>query len=218
MTARESSAVEKAVEAVLLGSSVLSAAASFGCSRSSVHRALRRRGQLNRPRTMSEKSQLAAKAVAAGELVKDVAKRLGMNASGIYRAAHRYQQILRQGEAPTTAPSRTHVSRPAVHAPEVMPLGDPGQPACSDPPVTPLLEFMRTLNEEPERLEEFVASLEGPSGKPRTAMYLYQLAGNRHPNPSLRLAHAIVHQSRQFAIEMGCDPLTYEDLLIGKFG
>ena len=52
--------------------------------------------------------------------------------------------------------------------------------------VTPLLAFMRALNEELERLEEFVASLELINGKPTTGGYLYQLAGNPAPNPTLR--------------------------------
>lgn len=199
-----------------MGSSVVGAAASFGCSRSSVHRALRRRGLPTQLHTLSEKSQLAAKAVATGEPVKEVAERLGMNPSGVYRVAHRYQQILAQGKTIPAAPSNTRISVPLCRSREAPPPHEPETAAHTDRSVTPLLEFMRMLNEEPERLEDFVASLEGPSGKPRTGMYLYQLAGKPRPNPSLRLAYAIVHQSRYFASQMDCDPLTYEDLLIGK--
>lgn len=82
--------------------------------------------------------------------------------------------------------------------------------------VTPLLSFIRALNEVPERLEAFVAALELVNGKPTTGTYLYQLAANPVPNPNLRLAAAIVHQSKKFAEQMGVAPLSYEDLLIGQ--
>jgi transposase-like protein len=82
--------------------------------------------------------------------------------------------------------------------------------------VTPLLRFIREINEYPLELENFVASLEIPSGKRRTGVYLYQLAAAESPNPSLRLARAIVEQSKLFGSRLMVQPLTYEDLLIGK--
>ena len=82
--------------------------------------------------------------------------------------------------------------------------------------VTPLLSFIRELNIVPERLEAFVASLELVNGKATTGTYLYQLAGNPVPNPTLRLAAAIVQQSRAFAHAMDVPPLSYEDLLVGQ--
>ena len=82
--------------------------------------------------------------------------------------------------------------------------------------VTPLLCFIRALNEVPERLEAFVASLDLVNGKATTGGYLYQLATNPVPNPTLRLATAIVHQSKRFAEEMGVLPLSYEQLLVGQ--
>jgi hypothetical protein len=97
--------------------------------------------------------------------------------------------------------------------------------ALREPPegqvrVPPLLRFIRALNEaeretETEFLDQFVAALEPTNGKKTTKGYLYQLAGNERPNPTLRLAKAIVEQSRVFAPRVNTRPLAYEDLLVG---
>ena len=84
----------------------------------------------------------------------------------------------------------------------------------------PLLRFIRALRDAEKEtdtgfLELFRASLTPTHGKPTTRIYLYQLAGNKLPNPSLRLAKAIVEQSRVFGPRVNARPLTYEDLLIG---
>lgn len=62
----------------------------------------------------------------------------------------------------------------------------------------------------------FLKSLTSTHGKPTTKVYLYQLAGNTRPNPTLRLAKAIVEQSRVLGPRINQRPLTYEDLLVGK--
>ena len=86
--------------------------------------------------------------------------------------------------------------------------------------VTPLLRFIRALKDaekenETEFFDQFVAALTPTNGKKTTKVYLYQLAGNKLPNPTLRLAKAIVEQSRVFGPRVSARPLTYEDLLIG---
>lgn len=97
--------------------------------------------------------------------------------------------------------------------------------ALPEPPegkasVTPLLRFIRALNDaeketETKFLDQFVAALAPTNGKKTTKGYLYQLAGNELPNPTLRLAKAIVEQSRVFGPRVNARPLTYEDLLVG---
>jgi hypothetical protein len=87
--------------------------------------------------------------------------------------------------------------------------------------VTPLLRFIRQLQAKSKEdgrnyLELFLTAIEPTHGKPTTRVYLYQLAGKALPNPNLRLAKAIVDQSRVFAPRLGARALTYEDLLVGK--
>ena len=87
--------------------------------------------------------------------------------------------------------------------------------------VPPLLRYIRSLKKAEKEtdtpfLQKFLDSLTPTHGKQTTKVYLYQLAGDRLPNPTLRLAKAIVEQSRVFAPRINERPLTYEDLLIGK--
>lgn len=97
--------------------------------------------------------------------------------------------------------------------------------SLSEPPegrelVTPLLRFIRALKDSEKVtatkfLDQFLAALTPTNGKKTTKIYLYQLAGNELPNPTLRLAKALVEQSRVFGPRINARPLTYEDLLIG---
>ena len=85
----------------------------------------------------------------------------------------------------------------------------------------PLLRFIRSLKTSDKECatknyELFVDGLKHASGKERTGHYLYQLSGKAVPNPTLRLAKAIVEQTRIFAPRVSERPLSYEDLLIGK--
>ena len=86
--------------------------------------------------------------------------------------------------------------------------------------VTPLLRFIRALKDaekatETKFFDQFLSALAPTNGKKTTRIYLYQLAGNELPNPTLRLAKAIVEQSRVFGPRVSARPLTYEDLLVG---
>ena len=86
--------------------------------------------------------------------------------------------------------------------------------------VPPLLRFIRALQDasketETKLFDQFLAALTPTNGKKTTRTYLYQLAGNELPNPTLRLAKAIVEQSRVFGPRIGARPLAYEDLLVG---
>jgi hypothetical protein len=79
--------------------------------------------------------------------------------------------------------------------------------------VTPLLRFIRALKAaESETGTDFrslfIKALTATHGKPTTAGYLYQLAGKSLPNPTLRLAKAIVEQSRVFGPRVNERPLT----------
>ncbi len=85
----------------------------------------------------------------------------------------------------------------------------------------PLLRFIRALKAAEEEtgvnyMDKFLAALTPLHGKPTTEVYMYQLAGNPAPNPTRRLAKAIVEQSRVLGPRVNERPLTYEDLLIGK--
>lgn len=87
--------------------------------------------------------------------------------------------------------------------------------------VTPLLRFIRALKgaekeSETKFFDQFLVALTPTNGKRTTKIYLYQLAGNELPNPTLRLAKAIVEQSRVFGPRVAAKPLSYEDLLIGS--
>jgi hypothetical protein len=74
--------------------------------------------------------------------------------------------------------------------------------------VTPLLRFMRQLDSEQKK--EFANACS------TTPTYLYQLAAQPRPNPTLRMALAAVAFSKQAASKnFGVDPLTLEDLLVG---
>lgn len=48
-----------------------------------------------------------------------------------------------------------------------------------------------------------------------TLTYLYQLAAQQNPNPQLKLALAIVAESKRRAPKLMATPLTLEDLLVG---
>ena len=76
--------------------------------------------------------------------------------------------------------------------------------------VTPLLRFLRALTVEQQNL--FAAEVG------TTRVYLYQLAGQPHPNPKLQLAMALVAASKKWGKRVMAEPLTYEDLLIGTDG
>lgn len=83
--------------------------------------------------------------------------------------------------------------------------------------ITPLLRFLRALD----------ARARGPHGTVinqkkqfaeecgTTLLYLYQLAAQKHPNPTLRLAMLLVARSRAWASKVMTDPLEIEDLLVG---
>lgn len=73
--------------------------------------------------------------------------------------------------------------------------------------ITPLLGFLRALNVEQQTL---FADAVGT-----TRVYLYQLAGQPHPNPRLRLALAIVSESKRIAKRHMTRALALEDLLVG---
>lgn len=75
------------------------------------------------------------------------------------------------------------------------------------PKVTPLLGFLRALSKD--QREAFAAAVG------TTTVYLYQLAAQTEPNPRLRLALAITHESRRIAHKVKATPLTLEDLLAG---
>lgn len=95
------------------------------------------------------------------------------------------------------------------------------EPPDGSAPVTPLLRFIRALKSAESEtgtdfFSLFLKSLTPMHGKPTTKVYLYQLAGNAMPNPTLRLAKAIVEQSRVLGPRVNERPLTYEDLLVGK--
>jgi hypothetical protein len=88
-------------------------------------------------------------------------------------------------------------------------------------PVTPLLSFIRSLqaarkSSGRDYLTMFLDALTPIHGKPTTKVYLYQLATNPMPNPTLRLAKAIVEQTRVLGPRIEARPLNYEDLLVGK--
>jgi hypothetical protein len=73
--------------------------------------------------------------------------------------------------------------------------------------ITPLLRFLRALTKE--QREAFA----GRSGT--TVPYLYQLAGDKEPNPRLKLALSLVHESERLGAKVMQKPLTLKDLLVG---
>jgi DNA-binding XRE family transcriptional regulator len=74
--------------------------------------------------------------------------------------------------------------------------------------ITPLLRFLRALTVEQQK--QFATEVG------TTRVYLYQLAGQPHPNPKLQLALAIVSSSRKWGKKVMEKPLTLEDLLVGN--
>lgn len=76
------------------------------------------------------------------------------------------------------------------------------------PIATPLLRLLRSMT--PPQKKQLAAECN------TTVVYLYQLAGSPHPNPTLRLAKALVDASRSkyWRKLTMCDPLTYDDLLV----
>ena len=75
------------------------------------------------------------------------------------------------------------------------------------PTITPLLRFLRALTVEQQTL--FAESVG------TTRVYLYQLAAQPAPNPRLRLAMALVTESKKVGKKVMQAPLTLEDLLVG---
>jgi hypothetical protein len=75
------------------------------------------------------------------------------------------------------------------------------------PTITPLLRFLRALNvEQQTAFAESVGT---------TRVYLYQLAAQPAPNPRLRLALALVNESKRVGKKVMQSPLTLDDLLVG---
>lgn len=75
------------------------------------------------------------------------------------------------------------------------------------PTLTPLLAFLRSLT--PEQREAFAAHVGTTTG------YLYQIAAQQKPNPRLRLALAIVSETKRIAPRLKTPVLSLEDLPIG---
>jgi hypothetical protein len=73
--------------------------------------------------------------------------------------------------------------------------------------ITPLLRFLRALNVEQQH--EFAAAVG------TTRVYLYQLAGQPAPNPRLRMAMALVAESKKWGKKFMTAPLSFEDLIEG---
>lgn len=76
---------------------------------------------------------------------------------------------------------------------------------------TPLLRFLRALS--PDDREAFCKACD------TKLLYLYQVAAKEEPNPTLRLAKALVENSRIWQKKipkvLKVAPLTYDDLLVG---
>lgn len=74
---------------------------------------------------------------------------------------------------------------------------------------TPLLRFLRAMGPDTQLKEQFAADCG------TTLLYLYQLAGQAKPNPSLRLAMALRQHSERLGKELRTPGLSFDDLLIG---
>jgi hypothetical protein len=204
MTARESAAVERAAQDVFEhGKSQAEAARTHDISYSSLTRALRRRGipplGPNRSSQGSPSLELSAQA----NRLESPTPQLSQPSSPIEDST--------ENANGTTWVSRPPRARAATFNHEQVPR-EKEKPQR----ITPLLRFIRELNEYPLELESFVSALERPSGKKRTGVYLYQLAAQPYPNPTLRLAKAIVDQSSIYGAKFQIESLTYEELLIGS--
>lgn len=111
-------------------------------------------------------------------------------------------------------PEATKSKKPrSIRTLEEAPEGNFGTP--------PLLDFIRAIkahdkDHDTALHEKFRLSLEPIYGKPVTNIYLYQMTNKQVPNPTLRLAKAIVEQTRVFAPMIGVRALSYDDLLIGR--
>ena len=83
---------------------------------------------------------------------------------------------------------------------------------------SPLQEFIRKLGtkENREAFVKDVSDIRGEEDKPMSLLRLYQIAGLRDPNPTLRIARALVLASEKWGEQLKIEPLKYEDLLIGK--
>lgn len=75
-------------------------------------------------------------------------------------------------------------------------------------PTTPLLAFLRSIDDTAER-KQFAEACG------TTPVYLYQLAAQPWPSPRLKLAMALVAESKKIAKKWMARPLTLEDLLVG---
>ncbi len=75
------------------------------------------------------------------------------------------------------------------------------------PTITPIMRFLRALT--PEQKRKFAEE----SGT--TLIYLYQLGAQPRPNPALRLAYALVANSKKYGKKAMTPALTLDDLLVG---
>lgn len=73
--------------------------------------------------------------------------------------------------------------------------------------ITPLQTFLRALDHEQK--EQFAQAVG------TTRVYLHQLASAEHPNPRLRLALALVEESKKLSRKVMSPPLSLPDLLTG---
>lgn len=80
--------------------------------------------------------------------------------------------------------------------------------AAAEKAETPLLGFIRGLGELKTK-QEFAEACG------TTLPYLYQLCAKEEPNPTLKLAMALVEQSAVFGKNHRLRPLTFDDLLVG---
>lgn len=72
----------------------------------------------------------------------------------------------------------------------------------------PLLRFMRALNQdEKEQFAEAIGT---------TVQYVHQMSTQPRPNPNLTMALAIEAESHRLSRQLGIEPLTLADLLVGR--
>ena len=80
--------------------------------------------------------------------------------------------------------------------------------AAAEKTETPLLGFLRGLGDLQTK-REFAAECG------TTLPYLYQLCAKEEPNPTLRLAMALVDKSAEYGKNRRLRPLTFDDLIVG---
>jgi hypothetical protein len=95
----------------------------------------------------------------------------------------------------------------------ISPASPPSETRKATKSETPLAQYLRQITQK--QRESLAAAARRETGMSTSVIYLYQMSAHARPNPSLRLATALIEEMRRLEPATGIAPLTFADLLVG---